>query len=649
MPQPETAPPTFTAPDLARMPEIVAAALASDAGSVIYAVNTRDAATTIEHPLLWRDVLGGDAAELLHDADGAQTGPCLSPEGSRLALLQELDGRRQLAVLDLADRRIVVLTDFDRGVGAATPSWSPDGRTLAFTACDASVRDTKRPYRVTRPVWRRDELGLIEDVRTDVWTVPATGGPATRLTWHDGVVSHVSWSPDGSTLLYDCFAEPISPAVTVRTVTADGGHTHLVTEGEYLIYPPTAAWLSDGRIVRTTAWDVYRRLDLVVHDPATGRDSPLGVSVEGQIGGLMQMGMNSALFETRLVVDPSDDAVYLYVQTGGRLELHRIATSDGRNEVVHTGDFSVSPLAVHRRRLLLARTSFTEPAELAVLDLDNSTERPAGSLDRTWLREAPFTVHELRFDGADGTPVEGWFLEPHRGSGPYPTVLNIHGGPFAVYGHGFSIDNHLFTAAGYGVLLVNYRGSSGYGEDFAHCLLADWGNHDAGDLLAGLDHAISLGLADPTRLGSFGLSGGGYLTSWLLTHSDRFAAGIAECPVTDWNGMVGSDIPQVVARWMGAGPGEGPQGMAAYARVSPATYAANCTTPMLIIEHEDDLRCPTGQGDVMYGALTLTGCPTEMLRLPGMFHTGVYGVADLPGRVERLAALTDWFDRFLKA
>jgi dipeptidyl aminopeptidase/acylaminoacyl peptidase len=227
-------------------------------------------------------------------------------------------------------------------------------------------------------------------------------------------------------------------------------------------------------------------------------------------------------------------------------------------------------------------------------------------------------------------------------------VLNIHGGPFAVYGHGFSIDNHLLTTAGYGVLLVNFRGSSGYGEEFAKPLIADWGNHDAGDLHAGLDRAIDLGLVDPERIGSFGLSGGGYMTSWLLTHSDRFAAGIAECPVTDWNGMVGSDIPQVVGRWMGAQPGSGPEGLAAYARMSPATYAASCTTPMLIIEHEGDLRCPVGQGDVMYNALTMSGCPTEMLRLPGMFHTDVYGVADIAARSERLAALLDWFDRYLK-
>jgi dipeptidyl aminopeptidase/acylaminoacyl peptidase len=498
-------------------------------------------------------------------------------------------------------------------------------------------------------VWRRDALGLIDDVNADLWTIPADGGTATRLTFHDGVVAQVQWSPDGTALLYDCFAEPSTAVVTLHTVTADGAHTHVVLSADYLVYPPAAAWLSDGRIVRTTGWDVYQRLDLAVHDPATGTDTPLNVTLPGQIGGLMQMNMNGGLFESKLVVDHATDDVYLYVQTGGRLELARVAASGGDSEVIHTGDFSVAPIVLRGGRMLLARTTFTEPGSLAVFTLADRTETPVRTLDRGWLAEAPFTVHELHFEGADGAPVEGWFLEPRTGSGPYPTVLNIHGGPFAVYGHSFSIDNHLFTAAGYGVVLVNYRGSSGYGEDFAKSLIADWGHHDAGDLLAGLDHAVSAGLVDPARIGSFGLSGGGYLTSWLLTHEDRFAAGIAECPVTDWNGMVGSDIPQLVGRWMDAAPGHGPDSMVPYVRMSPATYAADCATPMLIIEHEDDLRCPSGQGDVFYNALHLAGRTTEMLRLPGMFHGGPYQVADLPGRTERLAALTEWFDRYLKA
>ena len=639
---------TFTPEDLARLPEIVAADLAPDGGSTVYAASTRDGKTVLEHTLLWRQIVGG-AAELLSDSDvvavGAQYSPRTAP-GSP-SCRRSRAGRRWPCSISPTARPACSPTS--RAVSARRPRVGHPTAPYSLSPLPMPRPVTvNRPYRVTRPVWRRDGMGLVEDVLADVWTVPAAGGAPTRLTFHDGVVSSVQWSPDGTRLLYACFAEPNSATFALRTVQADGSRAEVVMNGDYLVYPPAAAWLSDGRIVRTTAWDIYRALDLVVHDPATGSDTPLGVALDGQIGGLMVFGMNSALFAPGLLVDPATDDVYLYVQTGGRLDLHRISTSDGRDEVVLTGDASVAPLALRGRHVLLARSTFADPASLVVLDVAQGTEQPASTLDRDWLASTPFTVHELHFTGADGTAVEAWFLEPDVGSGPYPTVLNIHGGPFAVHGHGFSIDNHLLTSAGYGVLLVNYRGSSGYGEDFAASLLGDWGHHDAGDLLAGIDHAASLGLVDPARLGSFGLSGGGYLTSWLLTHSDRFSAGIAECPVTDWNGMVGSDIPQVVSRWMGSDPGHGPAAMSEYARVSPATYAADCSTPMLIIEHESDLRCPSGQGDILYNALVLAGCTTEMLRLPGMFHVDVYGVRDLAGRTERLAALTDWFDRYLK-
>src|SRR5262249_4685390 len=150
---------------------------------------------------------------------------------------REVAGKPQIAVLTLADRTSKVLTDFPRGVGPGVPSWSPDGTTLAFTACDEPVRDPAKPYRVTRPVWRGDARGLVEDVRADLWTVPAAGGTPTRLTFHDGVVGQVQWSPDGTALLYDCFAEPATAAVTVRTVSADGARTHLVLHADYLVYP----------------------------------------------------------------------------------------------------------------------------------------------------------------------------------------------------------------------------------------------------------------------------------------------------------------------------------------------------------------------------------------------------------------------------
>jgi dipeptidyl aminopeptidase/acylaminoacyl peptidase len=298
-------------------------------------------------------------------------------------------------------------------------------------------------------------------------------------------------------------------------------------------------------------------------------------------------------------------------------------------------------------RLLAIRTSHTRPADLVVVDTKTGQLRAVTGLNGTWLTDLPFDVHHLTYPTTDGhTEIEGWYLAPRDGTGPYPTVLHIHGGPFAAHGEIFNVDNLLLAAAGYGVLMVNFRGSSGYGDAHAEMLIGDWGRYELADVLQAVDVAVEQGLADSTRVASFGLSSGGYLTSWLLTHSDRFRAGISECLVSDWTGMLGSDLAALVAASMDSSPGHGPDSMEPYMRMAPATYAARCSAPLLILEHEDDLRCPTSQGDVLYNELKLAGKVTEMFRLPGVPHDP-FG-ADLALRVQRAEAILDWMDRWLK-
>lgn len=653
--QPRTG--SFPPASLGSFLDLLAADLSAVADLLVYAINSRDGLRTCEESVLWGRSLVSEDPRVLVVADGSQTNPVISPDGATLAFLQETAGSRQLCVLHLASGEVRSLTHFARGVAAVQPQFSPDGRTIAFAGCDEPKRDPAKPYRVTRPVWRRDGLGLVEDVKADLHLVPAVGGEPTRLTFHDGIVSDPQFSADGTSVLYGCFAEPASAEFAIRVAPIAGtGKTVEVMRGGYLLYPPAAAWLPDGRVLHTTAWEVSRPLDLVIFDPATGTATNRGIEIAGQISGYLQPGMNGALLEPRLLVDDAGENCLLYVQNGGRLDTCAMSLSGPVTvTTLAPHEASTVPLALRGSQLLLARTSFTAPIDLYLLDTaevgiqdgghrtsSGSTPRRLTDLNAAGLPPAPFTVRPMSFEGADGTAVEGWFLEPTGGTAPYPAVLNIHGGPFAGHGQVFSLENYLFAAAGLAVLSINFRGSSGYGEAFAQPLWADWGNHDAGDLLAGIDTAVAKGWVDDQRIGSFGLSGGGYLTSWLLTHSNRFKAGVAECPVTDWNGMVGSDIPQIVARWMGSEPGTGPDAMALYAKVAPATYAANCTSPMLIIVHEADLRCPAGQGDVLFNALSMAGRQVEMLRLPNMFHTDVYGVADLSGRIIRAEAVLEW-------
>jgi dipeptidyl aminopeptidase/acylaminoacyl peptidase len=636
--------PACTPGDLGRFIDLLGAALVPGADSVLYAATTRDGITACQDSMLWLADSGG--ARLFGDSDGAQSRPAVSADGTRAAFLQTVDGSRQLCVRPLADGGdTTVLTCFEREAGPAGPQWSPDGQSIAIDACDAPPRDQTLPYRVTQPIWRADGIGLAEDARTDIFIVPAAGGAPRRLTFDDGIVSFHAWSPDGTQILYGVWATPGSREYQIKIADCRTGAVRTVTAGPCLANTTgLAAWLPDGRIVCSSPWRINKRIDLTVLDPGTGACESRTPGVGGQLFGVLQPGFSFETLERKIVVDPAGRHAYVFIQQGGSLVTHRVAL-DGATAVEPITDpgSSTIPIAISGRRLLTIQTSLAVPPDLHVIDLDSGQNTPVTGLNTGWLSNPPFAVRPLTFATADQGEAEGWYLEPRTGQRPHPTVLSIHGGPFAAHGAVFSVDDLLLTAAGYGVLHINYRGSSGYGDGFAPMLIEDLNRSAPADLLHGVQAAVDRGLADTERIAAFGLSFGGYLTAWLLTHSDRFRAGIAECLHCDWAGMLGSDIPEVIAAWTNSPPGRGDKSMTPYTQMSPSAHAAACSAPLLIIEHEADLRCPPTQGDIFYNELQLAGKKTEMLRLPGVPH--VPYSASLPTRIARAQAMLDWMNR----
>jgi dipeptidyl aminopeptidase/acylaminoacyl peptidase len=228
-----------------------------------------------------------------------------------------------------------------------------------------------------------------------------------------------------------------------------------------------------------------------------------------------------------------------------------------------------------------------------------------------------------------------------------PLVVLVHGGPYGTWAHSFQFVAQVLAAAGYGALYINPRGSVGYGEAFARA--CDWGDTDFQDLLAGVDAALKTGAFDPPRLGITGISYGGFMTNWALGHTDRFSAGVAVNGVSNNFSMYG--ISDITAQWF-AGEFSGPywtseEQWQRYRHHSPITYVDRIESPLLLIQSENDYRCPIEEGTQLFTALRTLKRPVELVRVPGASH--VISMSGAPHqRFMGTALMVDWFDRYLK-
>ena len=648
-----------TAPDdLFRFRFVVAADLSPDGTRVVFA-QTRIAPgekeddDDVEHAdLHLLDVESGAVRRLTFD-DSTNSAPAISPDGATVAFLSTRTEKAQLWLLPLDGGEARKLTNLAEGVGGGAV-WSPDGTTIAFTAGpQEDLRKPERPYRIDRTVWRFDEIGVIDDAVQDVYVLDATDPTAEprRLTDDRFINSQPKWSADGQSLVYVASHDPDSHELMsrLRRVDLDGQVTDL-TEPDGLV--AAHAPLSDGRVAYVLDFELDKvigsRAPLYVLDPATGTRVRRGADIEGHMeGGIQGDNPGSRLGTGQLLLTDGDGDAVVRVQTGGEVALVRVAL-DGEEShaVVADGPRVCTPIAARGRKLLFGAFGFTEPGDLYLADLDTGEEQRLTRLNDDVLSELALpNVVRLSFASIDGAPVEGWFLRPAGADGPVPTVLNIHGGPHAGWGAHFNFDNLMFCGAGYGVLLVNHRASTGYGDAFATAIRGDWGNLDYADLMAGVDHAIEEELADADRLGVCGISGGGNLTGWIIGHTDRFKAACPENPVFNWFSMYGtSDVgPDFSVRELGGTPYDAED---VYRRCSPITFADRCTTPTLFLQHEGDYRCPAEQTEQFFTVLRVNGVPAEMLRFPNTSHSGsVRG--PLGHRRAQNEALLEWMNRYV--
>jgi dipeptidyl aminopeptidase/acylaminoacyl peptidase len=252
------------------------------------------------------------------------------------------------------------------------------------------------------------------------------------------------------------------------------------------------------------------------------------------------------------------------------------------------------------------------------------------------------------FEGTTGNDLQGWILKPPSfdPSRAYPAIIEIHGGPRTQYGHLFMHEFYVLAAQGYVVTFCNPRGSRGYGEEHAKAIWNRWGSVDYDDLMAWTDLLEEKPYIDSQRMGVTGGSYGGYMTNWIIGHTDRFRAAITQRSVSNLISMYGSsDFNWSFQQEFGDQPPW--EAFESYWQQSPISHIGDATTPTLVIHSEDDLRCPIEQGEQIFVALKKLGVDTEMIRFPDEPH-GLSRGGRTDRRVKRLEHILRWFDRYLK-
>lgn len=553
--------------------------------------------------------------------------------------------------------------------GASAPTWAPDGRTVAFLSSSEPSDDPERRWTEApiKPVaderiidtlrYRADGRGFYAGRYTHVWTIPTDGGAARQLTGGDQDDGDIAWSPDGGRIVFASNRTPERDRNLVSAlyvVPAAGGDIRPLVEQDARFGSPAWSPSGDRLAFLGHAEAVLGGKNANLWTVASGAGHPSNHTAEWDRS-FGDFGMSDAVSNSdhRPVWDTNGQTVLALASDHGTTHVHRVDLASGSVTPVTTGarritEFGLTP---DGQRLIYSAGDASHPNELFVANRDGSEERQLTDHNRDLLDAVAIgDAEEIRFPSQTGDlEIQGWLITPpgyRPGSGVlYPLIVQIHGGPHAMYGHSLFHEMQLMAARGYMVLFTNPRGSSGYGESFTTCTRARWGEADAPDVLGGLDAVLARGDIDPARIGVTGGSYGGYLTNWLIGHSERFAAAVTQRCVSNFVSMYGtSDI--------GFDFGEHEFGGTPWSdidlllRHSPISSVEQMETPLLIIHSENDLRCPIEQAEQLYVALKRLGREVRFVRIPEEDHN--LSRSGTPSRrLARLHHIVAWFDDHL--
>ena len=665
----QTAPHPFQATDYYKLTSVGEPRPAPDGRRIAVVVTTVVEDKDRRHSEIWMAAADGSSPAFRYTSPASEaSNPVWSPDGSLLAFTSKREG---------FDDDVWFLRTWAPGGEAfqvrgvhALPVFSGDGKWLLYSwrgpEPDSMKKDSWRsrvsPSAISRgPDPKRfdgrvytslpfveDERGLVPPRETrrasHLYLVPSAGGEPKQLTSGDLSQRAPDWSPDGRAIVFvqdstdtSEVRNQVRPQLYVLSV-ADGAVRRLATPYVENVAP---AWSPDGTTIAFICSKGRGEENDLCVMPAAGGGGPVRNLTSGW-----------DLDPSGPAWSPDSKTVYVSAETRGNIHVFAAPATGGSVRQITTGERQLGGPAITRDGKLLAYSASdaTHPAELFVAPVGRAGPGPDKRLtsfnDSLLAQLVTIPADTFWFTSVGGLSIEAFVMRPYgyRPGKSYPLILYIHGGPHWNYGNVFFPEMQLLAGQGYWVLLVNPRGSTGYGHDFTFATRGRWGMEDYQDLMKAVDVAIARGGVDTTRLGVAGGSYGGFMTNWVVGHTNRFAAAEADRSIYDWYSWYGSSDAQGLTDYEFSGAPWDADSL--YRVLSPMTYATRIRTPLLIVHSEDDRRTPITDGEQLFVMLRKRGVPAEFVRYPRSYH-GLSRTGPPWLLVDRLERIRTWFAHWL--
>ncbi|WP_091015670.1 MULTISPECIES: S9 family peptidase [Paenibacillus] len=600
--------------------------------------------------------------------------PAWSPDGSQLAFLREVNGKSQVWIIASDGGEAQQISHLTHGVSSLL--WSPDGHTiLVKSSVDMSGDEESehtdpiddkpkllQEHVVDRIRMKSDASGLWNGRRSHLFALAPIDAEAIPVTTGHYDVGDYAWSPDGTSIAWITQMPEEGEDHNDYTLTnhvylakADGSDVQQLTPEGYTF--SRLAFAPDGQSLALLASDrSYGNATLVkLYSLPISGGEPVCLSTDWdvQLNHSIVGDMRSHLTTTGPVFSRDGSSILCLATIHGSVRIAKFARDGSSADYIWPDEREIYQFAELENGQIVAAVADTQnPGDLYMYE---QPEDP-GVEPIQLTRSNPQLEDEIHLstpetfwiNSSDGLRLQGWIMKPHGmvDGVKIPTILEIHGGPHMMYGFTFMHEFQILAAQGYAIVYINPRGGLGYGQQFVDACRGDYGGGDYRDLMESVDYALSqYEFIDESRLGVTGGSYGGFMTNWIVGHTDRFKAAVTQRSISNWLSFYGvSDIGYFFTEdQIGGNAWDDTEKLWKH---SPLAYVGNVSTPLLILHGEQDLRCPIEQAEQLYIALKRRKQTTRLVRFPGANHELSRG-GHPHLRVRRLEHIAGWFNEYL--